>query len=301
MMRPSLSDQRRTHPNRRALRAFAISEMILTVTTASIVIGTALTSLTVYMSVTDERKSIQAADGLDAAVLPAEELSMETTLFHLEFQRLIHEADLCYVIGGARFAPGSEGTANLIFTPPLDDSSLRILDELESVGHAPDRALSSYVMTQLLAGTLPDSFSATSEDLANYEKRAFTVLTVKSDQSVTGVVTHRVTVEESWVILDATLYQPAGNAWSKSNAYRCAVLKETYDGLTDSLSFGASHYWVRHDRLNPVTAESTNSLWNRYEEGFCRVEFFDNTWNLPNQPANTPLTSKFTYFIPVVK
>ena len=129
---------------------FAISEMILTVTTATIVIGTALTAMTVYVSVVDEGDSTWLPAGYPAAILPAPELSMDATFLHLELQQLTHEADLCYVIGGNHAVPENHAAADFVFTPPLDSDELHVLDELETLSTAPSRAMSSHVMTQLL-------------------------------------------------------------------------------------------------------------------------------------------------------
>lgn len=281
--------------------AFAIAELILTVTTATIVIGTALTSLTIYVSITDDETVVASAGGA-AAVLPAEKITMDALLFHLEFQKLTHEADLCYVIGGSRHLPGSEASADFVYTPALDSSSLHSLAPLDALAHAPDRALSSHVITQLLQDAYPSSFTASSVDLSPYQNKEFTVFTVESDKTVTSVTTQSVVPEEDWIIMESAIYRPSGNAWSKDMVYRCAIAKEQFDAKENLMSLGAKHYWVRHDRADPVAAsEAENSLWNRYEEGFCRVEFPDNTWNIATHAEDTSLTSKFTYLLPVVK
>lgn len=285
----------------RRRRGFAISEMILTVTTATIVIGTALTSLTVYMSVIDEGDSQPLVAGYPAAILPAPELSMEATLLHLELQERVHEADLCYVIGGNRAVPKSDAAADFQFNPPIGNDDLHDLDELDSLAAAPSRVMSSHVMTQLLKSSLPDAFTAVSDDEALYAKRNFCILTVMADRSVTSITTQDVRVEGSLVVLDTNLYHPLDDKWTKTHAYVTGVSKEAYDIAESSLSFGATHYWARHDDLDPTVDETANSLWNRYEEGFCRVEFPDNIWNLEEHPPNTALTSKFTYFLPVVR
>ena len=100
-------------------RAFAISEIILVITTATLVASTAFTALSVFLSVTDENVSISLSDGSKASVLPADEVNMDALLFHLELQEVTHEADLTYVIGAHRSTPGSESAAQFSYAPPL--------------------------------------------------------------------------------------------------------------------------------------------------------------------------------------
>lgn len=293
--------QKRISVKCKGKRAFAISEIILTITTASTVVATALTALTVYFSLTDEQAKIPSQNG-PIAVLPADEITMDALLFHLELQEVTHEADLIYVIGGSRYQPGSESSADFTFTPPLTTSYLRTLSILNQITNSPDRAWSSYVITRLLQKNNLSNFSQSSEDLSIYHKRDFTILTLNSDRTVTSLVTHKVTPKNEWIVIDAVIYKPNGNAWAESTSYHCAISKSEYDAKENLLSFGATHYWIHHDRLDPTALSSSEqSLWNRYEEGFCRVEFVDNMWNLAIHPPNTPLTSKFTYFLPVVK
>ncbi len=287
---------------KQTVRAFALSEIILTITTATTVIGTAMTALTVYLSITDEQAQMLTADNEAIAIMPADEVSMDAMLFHLDFQELIHEAKLVYVIGGSRFQPFSEAAPEFVFSPPLNSNALHRFSVLESLSHAPDRALSSYVITQLLKQTYASAFTSTDPEFAAYRDREFTLFVIDEANQTTAIITQRVIVEGDWVRLEVVSYRPNDESWMETTAYRCAVLKSEFDSKSPYLSIGAEHYWVRHDRVDPVTsASSENSLWNRHEEGFCRVEFPDNTWNLAKHEDEEPLTSKFTYFIPIVR
>lgn len=205
--------------------AFAVSEIILVIATATLVVSTAFTALSVFLSVTDENIVITLSDGRQASVLPADEVNMDAVLFHLEFQELTHDADLTYVIGGKRSTPGSESAALFSFDPPLDSNNLQVLNELEGMAQNPSRVLSSHVITRVLALASPSAFSQVAASEATYAEREFTILTVLNDRKVTSVTTHRVIPHDSWLVLESALYRPSGNSWSESSSYRCAVSK----------------------------------------------------------------------------
>lgn len=271
--------------HRYSSRGFAISEIILVVTTATLAISTAFTALSVLTSMHGTQKQVVNARGDAASVLPADHISMEVTLFHLEFQKLIHEATMTYVIGGNRWKPNSEAAANFSFHPSWDQSHFHLLSALDR----PEHAWSSYRVTQSIQEAYPSAFDSPTPQ-SPYD---FTVLTVLENREVSAITTHRLTDEGDWHFSTASIFLPAGSGWEEHLSYRCALRTSDFQKHQSRLHLGATHAWLRHD--------DDHQLWARSEEGICQVSFPDHHWHLSLHPESKTVTSKFTYFLSVVK